>query len=219
MTSESQECVILLHGLGRTRRSMSKLSKALQHAGYDTYNCDYPSRKKSIDQLSNTIIAEAIQYCLTHFACKRIHCVTHSMGGILLRYYLDRHKIQNLGRVVMLAPPNRGSELVDHLSKYQLFELLGGPAALQLGTQSSHIPKSLGSVYYEVGIIAGGKSLNILSSVLIPGDSDGTVSIESTRLEGMTDFIVLPYNHTFLMSKSGVIKQTIHFLQHGKFMH
>ncbi len=213
------ECVILLHGLARTNRSMLKIGKALKVVGYNVFNCNYPSRKQAIELLSETAIKAAIQHCRDNFQPERIHFVTHSMGGILIRFYLSQHDIDHLGRVVMLAPPNAGSELVDRLSKLQLFHLIHGPAARQLGTDASSLPNSLGPVNYEVGIIAGNRSLNLLYSALIPGEDDGKVSTRNTRLEGMADFIVLPYAHSFMMNRPQVIEQTITFLQQGKFKH
>ena len=198
---------------------MMKIEKALKTTGYDVVNCSYPSRKKAIELLSETSIEQALQHCCENFQPERIHFVTHSMGAILIRFYLTQHSIDNLGRVVMLAPPNAGSELVDRLSQLQLFTLLNGPAGKQLGTDASSLPNSLGPVNYEVGIIAGNRSLNLLYSVLIPGEDDGKVSTQNTRLEGMTDFIVLPYTHTFMMNRPQVIEQTLLFLRQGKFDH
>jgi len=213
------ECVILLHGLIRTNRSMLKIEKALNAVGYKVYNCSYPSRKQAIELLSETVIDAAIRHCRKNFQPDRIHFVTHSMGGILIRFYLAQHDIEHLGRVVMLAPPNAGTELVDRLSGLKLFTLIYGPAASQLGTDASSLPKSLGPVDYEVGIIAGNRSLNLLYSALIPGENDGKVSTRNTRLEGMADFIVLPYAHNFMMNRPQVIEQTITFLQKGLFNH
>ena len=215
----STESVILLHGLARTSRSMLKMNAALKDAGYSVLNCNYPSRKHPIELLSENVIAQAIRHCLEKFHPARIHFVTHSMGGIMVRYYLSRHSVSELGRVVMLGPPNAGSELVDRLSGYQLFTLINGPAGKQLGTEPSSLPNSIGPVDYEVGIIAGNKNLNPLSSILIPGDHDGKVSTQSARLEGMADFILLPFSHSFMMNQSDVIQQTLRFLAQGNFNH
>ena len=217
--SQLNECVILLHGLTRTNRSMQKIESALKSSGYHVCNCNYPSRKKSIELLSETTIEQAIDHCIKNHQAERIHFVTHSMGGILVRFYLAQHEISHLGRVVMLAPPNAGSELVDRLSQSQIFNLINGPAGKQLGTDASSLPNSLGPVDYEVGVIAGNQSFNLYYSSLIPGENDGKVSIKNTRLEGMTDFIILPYTHTFMMNRPQVIEETLHFLQQGRFQH
>ena len=198
---------------------MLKMNTALKNAGDSVFNCNYPSRKQPIELLSVNTIAQAIQHCLEEYHPTRIHFVTHSMGGIMVRYYLSQHSVPVLGRVVMLGPPNAGSELVDRLSGYQLFALINGPAGKQLGTESSSLPNSLGPVDYEVGIIAGTKNLNLLSSILIPGDHDGRVSTQSARLEGMADFIQLPVSHSFMMSQQEVIQQTLYFLAQGSFNH
>lgn len=213
----NSEVIILLHGLARTGRSMKNAGKIFSEYGYKIVNIDYPSRHYEIEKLALDYIDEGLQKC-NLFAANKIHFLTHSLGGILLRYYLARHQIDKLGRVVMLAPPNQGSEIVDKLSAWKLFKYLGGPAGLQLGTEENSIPNSLGSVHFPVGVIAGDKPINPFLSRLIPGANDGKVSVERCRVEGMQDFLVVPFSHTFIMQRDYIITQSLHFIQYGFFL-
>jgi len=208
------ECVILLHGLFRTPRSMGEMEDFLMAAGYLVVNDGYPSREAQIEVLAVTAIPPAIANCRDQGA-GRINFVTHSLGGILLRYYLSTDEIAELGRVVMLGPPNQGSELVDSLRSIPGFTMLYGPAVLQLGTDAASVPLQLGAADYEVGIIIG-QTAGPLSGML-PGEDDGTVTVESARLDGMTDFLVMDAGHTFVMNNNEVIRQTLFFLNTGRF--
>ncbi|MBW2503958.1 MAG: alpha/beta hydrolase [Deltaproteobacteria bacterium] len=208
------ECVILLHGLARTDKSMSKLEQKLQAENFFTVNVDYPSRHYPIEYLAEWYIPPALRECPSG---DEISFVTHSLGGILVRQYLANHKIENLNRVVMLGPPNQGSEVVDKLGNMAGFELINGQAGLQLGTGVASVPNKLGKPDFEVGIIAGTNSINLILSLLIPGDDDGKISIERTKLQGMNDHIELPVSHPFLMKDDAAIDQVINFLKFGAF--
>ena len=210
------ENVILLHGLCRTSHSMSKMQRALQDASYTVWNVDYPSRTALIPKLADDAIGKALAECRKNGAT-RIDFVTHSMGGILVRSYLARHTVPDLGRVVMLAPPNRGSEVVDKLGGFRLFKLINGPAGNEMGTDKNSLPNQLGPASFPVGIIAGDRSINWINSLLIPGPDDGKVSVKRARLDGMTDFIVIHATHPLIMRNSEAIRQTIAFLQTGTF--
>lgn len=212
------ECVILLHGLSRTRMSMQSMENSLKKEGYHVVNINYPSRRLPIDKLADIVIDECIQSCEQR-TFKSINFVTHSMGGILVRQYTQHHSIPGLKRVVMLGPPNQGSEVVDKLKHIPGFAWWHGPAGLQLGTSENDIPRNLRPVNFEVGIIAGKRSMNMFLSSLLPGLDDGKVSVESTKAEGMKDFIALPCTHTFMMRNPETIRQTLLFLQYGRFDH
>lgn len=210
----SRSHVVLLHGFGRSAGSMTLFEEALSKRGYTVHNLGYPSRAASIEALAGRL-AQAVARCCDD-PRQPVHFVTHSMGGILVRAYLDGHRPANLGRVVMLAPPNHGSEWVDTLRKLPFFGL-AGPAAAELGTDADSAPRRLPPVDFELGVLIGGRSWNPLGSWLIPGRDDGTVSHASARVEGMTDFRVVPQNHTFIVRSPAVAWEVIYFLEHGEF--
>lgn len=212
----SAECVVLLHGLARTSGSMNELEQKLVKEGYYVANIDYPSRKKDIVELSEIAVNEGLDKCNENNASP-VNFVTHSLGGILVRQYYKNHAPENVNRVVMLGPPNNGSEVVDNLKDTPGFELLNGPAGMQLGTQDNDVPKSLGPVNFELGVIAGTQSINLLLSTFLPNPDDGKVSVESTKVDGMSGFVALPATHPFLMKNDQVIDEVINFLEHGKF--
>jgi len=217
-TLSAPETVILLHGLCRTGHSMAKMERALTNAGYKVQNISYPSRMASIQQLADDAIGKAVANCQRDSAAK-IDFVTHSLGGILVRSYLARHSLSSLGRVVMLAPPNQGSEVVDKLGWTFVFKWLNGPAGNELGTDAHSTPNRLGPATYPVGVIAGDRSINWINSLLIPGRDDGKVSIERTKLAGMSDHLVIHTAHPFIMKNREAIRQAICFLQSGRFKH
>jgi pimeloyl-ACP methyl ester carboxylesterase len=206
--------VILLHGLGRSVGSMTALERALAARGYSVRNVGYPSREADLEELVVHLDGEVKRCCEAQDV--PVHFVTHSMGGILVRAFLAEHRPKNLGRVVMLAPPNGGSEWVDALRDSHLFAL-AGPAASELGTDAESAPTRLGPVDFELGVLIGNKSWNPLGSWLIPGDDDGTVAVDSARIEGMKDFRVVDESHTFIVRSPEVIAEVIHFLEHGEF--
>lgn len=210
------EFVILLHGLGRTRFSMNRLARKLESLGYSVLNRDYPSTRRSMHELVNGYLIPAVIHCETHEA-HRIHVVTHSMGAILVRFYLQNHHLPTGSRVVMISPPNHGSEVVDCLKKFRLFRRLFGPAALHLGTEAASLPNQLGRIGCETGVIAGDVSSDPWFSSLFRGPNDGKVSVQSARLEEMQDFMVVRCGHTLIMRSSATIDQVMAFLQHGRF--
>jgi pimeloyl-ACP methyl ester carboxylesterase len=210
------EVVVLLHGLLRSSRSMRPMQRALERAGYHALNIGYPSRQQPVERLTEIAFAE-IERRLEGLEPSALHFVTHSMGGILLRQYLSQHGLEPLGRVVMLAPPNQGSELVDRLGRLRMFKAINGPAGLQLGTGADSLPRRLPAADFDLGVISGTRGFNPVLWLMLPKPNDSKVTVASTRVEGMRDFRALPVTHTFLMSNRQVIELTLNFLKHGRF--
>ena len=212
----TRDGVILLHGIGRTALSLRKMQIALEHADFTTLNLDYPSRRKALEAL-----AEDIHPAIQHFSDRidgSIHFVCHSMGGLLARVYIARHRPKHLGRVVMLGTPNSGSEIADRLKNFAPYRAFFGPAGQQLGTQRDDaINALLPPPDYPVGIVAGNRSIDPLAGSMLPKPHDGRVSVENTRIEGMADHVVVGTSHPWLMRNGRAIEQTITFVRDGSF--
>ncbi len=214
--THNQEAVILLHGLGRTAASFWEAEHKLNDYGYKVFNVNYPSTTKSIQYIVNIYLKEKLEV-LEISKYSKVHFVTHSLGGIITRYLYKYHKKDNFAKVVMLSPPNKGSEMADYFKDKKFALLFLGKALTQLTTDSNSIPNTLGKFKGELGIITGCKSNNPFFSKKIPGPDDGKVSIESAKLDGMDAFLIVEQNHTFIMNSNYVIEQIIYFLNNSKF--
>ena len=215
-TKSDCECVILLHGLGRTAASMGKIEKMLAESGFQVWNQTYPSRTFTIEKLAESHIIKGLLKC-QDWGATRIHFITHSLGGILIREYLQTHKIRKLDKIIMLAPPNHGSDVADKLKGNFFFKRIMGPAGQQLGTGKTDKAKSFKPIPGIIGILAGIKSYDPWFSWIFNGPNDGKVSVEATKLEEMGDFLLVNHGHTFIMNGDDVIEQVLHFLENSKF--
>lgn len=215
-TEKSDEFVIILHGLRGSSRSFLKMQKVLSAQGFSVCLVDYPSTRDSLGVLADSAIAGAVRLC-RQAGAKKIDFVAHSMGAILVRYYLRQKKIPELGRVVLLSPPNHGTEVVDAFAWSALFRKFNGPAGMAIGAAPDGLVQSLGPPDYEVGVIMSTRSINPLASLFISGKDDGRVSIESAKLEGMKDFALVSSNHHVIMKKEKTIEKVVQFLKYGTF--
>ena len=213
--------VILLHGIGRTSRSLDRLEGVLQDRRYSTLSVTYPSRRYKLEDLAAWLREIVLDESFWNDTEGKVHFIGHSMGGLLARYYLDLYRAQipsrKLGRVVMMGTPHHGSEVADLWHKTGLYRRFYGPAGQQLTTQAT---KQLAmEPYYELGMIAGTFNFPYVDSwFVIPGESDGRVSVASTMIEGMKDHIKVPATHTFIMDRPDVHRQILAFLENGSFI-
>lgn len=214
--SDKQQHVVLLHGMFRSKVAMRPVEKYLQALGYQTTNISYPSTQYDIETLVDDYLVPEIEN-LANRDDITLHFATHSMGGILVRYYLQERELHNLGRVVMIAPPNKGTPLAELFADSDWIDTRNNPAKAQLGADEESWVNQLQAGDFEVGIIAGDHNNNIVTSVLLPGDDDGVVSVESTKLDSMKDFITVPAKHYQLRSNTSVLEQVGHFIKFGKF--
>ncbi len=211
------ESVILLHGLGDVKLSMLKVESALKDEGYITKNIGYSSIGETIESLAEKELSEIVEK-YKKIGFDKIHFVTHSMGGLIVRYYLQDHTLPAGSRVVMLSPPNQGSEVADYFQESKFYKLIVGDVGQEL-TTDSNVLSELKPIIPEVGIIAGNKSSNPYFSKMIPGEDDGRVAVDNTKLTEMKDFIVVPSTHLTIKYNDDVIKQTVFFLKNGEFKH
>jgi len=196
---------------------MSALGRSLASQGYVIVNRGYPSTAQTIEK-SAAIIGQDIATCRAEKATP-INFVSHSLGGIVLRQYFQDHEIPDAGRVVMLAPPNHGSEIVDHLKNVWWYQHVTGPAGQELGTDPNSLPNRLRPIRLQIGVIAGARSIQPWFTTYFHSPNDGDVSVSSARLQEMTDFITVGTSHTFVMNSAEVQAQTEMFLAQGRFSH
>lgn len=210
------ECVLLLHGLGRSGVSMRPIERRLKKEGFSAHTISYPSTRYPIETVCSLFVEPAIDKYTREF--DSVSFVTHSMGGIIVRYVLTKNNL-NCKSVVMLCPPSGGSALSDSLKKTfgWMYRLANGPAGQQLGNDSLSILPKLGKLRCRIGVIAGDKSWEPYLSCMIPGSDDGKVAVNETVLPEMTDFIVLNHTHTFMMNNRDTQDQVVRFLKKGRF--
>ena len=209
-----KDIVILLHGLGRSTFAMGSLASKLEDAGFDVVRIGYRSLSQTPEQILEHVSEQINECCVER--SRTVHFVGHSLGGLVARAYLQREQFQNLGHVVLMGTPNQGSELVDRFYNRWWIKILG-PTARSLGTGPTSFPNSLKPPYYSVGVIAG-ISEGILNDKYLPGEDDGLVTVEATKLKGMSDFVIVETGHSAMRHNNEVAKQAISFMRYGKFL-
>lgn len=218
--ADRREVVVLLHGLNLGAWAMTRIALTLRRAGYRVVNETYPSASRPLEALADDWLPALLARHRTAEA-PALHVVTHSMGGIVLRGFLGRQPTPaNLGRVVMIAPPNAGTQLVDRIARWWPFRVVTGVNGRRLGTDPTSPPRAWGPwpVAAPLGIIAGERSINpLFSRWIADAPDDGKVSVAATRLAGMHAHLVLPISHTWLIYRGRTIDAVRTFLRTGAF--
>lgn len=209
------EPVLLIHGLAESSFLMMPAACALRLAHYTPVFFDYPSTQNSVQEIANHDLREKIRSLRYE---EKFHIVAHSLGAVLLRYYLQDHEIPNLGRVVMMAPGNKGSPALSLYKHIPLFGPALGPSGIQSADDEDSIAHSLPeTISAETGIIAGCLSLDPVSFFSMRWPHDGKITVEGTKLDNMKDHITLPTSHDTMLFDPAALYQAVYFLQHGHF--
>ncbi len=219
MTAVTKGGVVLLHGIWNFELVMRPVARALAREGFAVLNLSYPSMTKPVVDLADGLEARVAAFAKSIDG--PVHFVGHSLGGLIIRAYLQRHRPTNLGKVVMLGTPNHGSEAADLARTLGLARITLGPVGRHLYThRTPQDEASLGQIDYPLGIIAGNRPRNPpMFALCFREPNDGKVSIRSTKVEGMADHIILPVAHDAMPMKSAVHAQIIAFLRDGQFAH
>ena len=199
--------IVLLHGQGRTRLSMMILSRRFRSAGYQTVNFPYNQTIDSLDEISDQLI----DFIRKKVKTKNYHLIGHSLGNVIIRDAFQKEYPDGLGKVVMLAPPNQPAHLAKRLKKNLIYRVFTGDSGQKLSEEKFYRDLPVPTVPF--GVIAGNKGQRLTFSE----PNDGLVSIESTKLDGMADWILLHHGHTFIMNCKDTFDQCQHFIEHGHF--
>ena len=216
------KCVIVMHGLMRTRSAMNNIATMLRTKGkYNVFNVSYPSTRGKVEDHAKSLanIISGLD------GITEINFVCHSLGNLIVRHWLhDANdpitklcKEKRIGRMVMLGPPNHQPEIANKAAWLDVTKQIGGKALAQLAKEWKTLEPNLATPTFDFGILAGGKNNESGYNPLIPGDDDMVVSVASTKLQGAKDFRLLPVKHTFMMNDKTVHEYTLKFLQKGWF--
>ena len=206
-----KEAIILVPGLWMTGLDMSLIRKRLARADYTTRQFSYHSvRSTPIENAMDLHrFAQTVDYPVIHYVC-------HSLGGLIIRHLFNEYPDQRPGRVVTLSTPHKPSTAALTLSQFTSGRLILGKSTTRglLGD----VPPWCNS--HDLGVIAGNLRLGI--GMIVPGitkPNDGTVAIEETKLENITDHIVMRVSHFGILISPRVSQQILYFIKHGVFKH
>lgn len=218
MSAPPRDTVVLVHGLGRSPRSLLAVRWSLWRSGYRVVSVRYPSRRVTVQEAVDEWLVPALERLVLEPG-SRVHFVTHSLGGILFRAWARKRPSEfPLGRTVMLGPPNQGSEVLEALSRHRWVRRLLGPVVEELGANERSLPRQLGAVPPDTGIIMGNRAVIPFFREILGPESDGIVTVAGGWVAGQADFMVTAADHTFMMWRPQVLQAVNRFLKEGCFL-
>ncbi len=203
--------IILVHGFYRDKTDMSYLDMELNSLGYETFVVNLPTTFGSFEEIVDSFSSQ-----LKSLKNEELSFVAHSMGGLVVREYINANYELNIKKCVFIATPHHGSELADIAKSIPLFASVFKPIE-KLKTINKCTPFQ--NKTFDLGLIAGNNNKDILGRLFMSNQSDGRVSVASVKTDDTDDFIVLPFDHDSIHKKQDTLKQVVSFLETSKFKH
>lgn len=212
------EIIILVHGFNKNKKDMSFLQKYFNNLNYETVTLSLPTIFSSLEHCTDLFEEKLFKIQnIKNNRYSKIHFVGHSFGGLIIRKFLSRHFIKNIGRCVLIATPNQGSQLADITNNYFSFSLNIVKSLKSMLIQNLNISSPINESI-EIGVIAGNKCNLLLGHLFLPKNNDGRVEINSTKIDNMKDYIILEYGHKEIHHKLKTANYIKSFLQKGEFI-
>ncbi len=219
-TEPRGETVICVHGLFDTGLVMRPMARYFARLGYDVHIITYSSTRDTVEHHIQAFEQSMKQLNISK-QNRPVHFVAHSMGGIIVRGYLNNLKeTDGIGRIVTIATPHKGSPVADALSPYAIPEMIVVPVHdLKTEGPTAAVHMENPALRFETGTIAGGTGRVNGFNPDIGEDNDGVVPFSSSHLKGEKDSIRLPYTHSLIHQRKATFEQAANFIMHGKFIH
>ncbi|NMA48779.1 MAG: alpha/beta fold hydrolase [Tissierellia bacterium] len=211
--------IVLVHGYNKTSKDMKTLKTNLEKMGHFVHLVDLPLTFRSIDDCVE-LFSKQMEGILSENMDDndRVSLVGHSSGGLVIQLYLRNNMcLTGIARCVLIATPNKGTRLAD--IAVNLFKPAGKVFKTLNDLTTANAKKSVFDQFHEIEIGAiAGNNCNLLLGRLLENENDGRVEVNSVRIEGLQDFIVLPYGHKEIHYQYETAKLVSDFVRKGFFV-